>query len=177
MADPIVGKTPDGQPIYKDDKGLTYRLSSISSPSKPKVDEKAEAKLNKPKLDVSKLKEENNMVEDFVTKDELRKRDMETLRKELEAQIKAREDVDMDIKGKVQAVDSKVQDLDKKVCSGEQCYTRIEQNQIQMFKDLEQRLNKLDDPKFVCINCHSASIHKGDKSCPVCGAEVNVAWT
>lgn len=157
MTDPIVGKTPEGRPIYKDEKGDTYTLSDIG-PFKPKAD------IIKPKS-----KEKEIMVEDFVTKDELRKRDMDGIRKELESKIAAGREVDLEIKGKVQQ-------LDDKVCKGEECYTRIERKQDDMLKILEDRFKSLAEPRFVCRKCNASSIRKGDKACSVCGDAVDVVW-
>lgn len=159
MADPIVGKTPDGRPIYKDEKGETYILTDPTP--KPKVE------ITKPKS-----KEDKNMVDDagLVTRAELMKRDMDGMKKELEAKIAASREVDLEIKGKVQQ-------LDDKVCKGEECYTRIERKQDDMLKILEDRFKSLSEPRFVCRKCNASSIRKGDKACSVCGDSVDVVWS
>lgn len=166
MTDPIVGKTPEGRPIYKDEKGETYTLSDIG-PFKPKAD------IIKPKADIikPKSKEKEIMAEEsgLVTQAQLMRRDMDGMKKELEAKIATGREVDQEIKGKVL-------ELDGKVCKGEECYARIEKKQDDMLKILEDRFKILSEPRFICRKCHASSIRKGDKACSVCGDAVDVVW-
>lgn len=159
MTDPIVGKLPDGRLMYRDEKGEAYTRSDIG-PLKPKAD-----------VIKSKSNEEKNMAEEsgLVTRTELMKRDMNEMKKELESKIATGREVDLEIKGKVQQ-------LDDKVCKGEECYTRIEKKQDEMFKVLEDRFKSLAEPRFVCRKCHASSIKKGDKACAMCGDTVDVVW-
>lgn len=115
--------------------------------------------------------EEEIMAEEsgLVTRAELMKRDMNEMKKELEAKIAAGREADLETKGKVQQ-------LDGKVCKGEECYARIERKQDEMFKVLEEKFKSLSEPKFICRKCHASSIRKGDKACSVCGDAVDVVW-
>lgn len=119
----------------------------------------------------NKLEEDKNMADDagLVTRAELMKRDMDGMKKELEAKIAASREVDLELKGRVQQ-------LDDKVCKGEECYTRIERKQDDMLKILEDRFKSLSEPRFVCRKCNASSIRKGDKACSVCGDSVDVVW-
>jgi len=168
-SDPIVGTHTDGRPIYKGADGDTYVLSDFIDAYKYKDKDKDKDEV--PPKSKSKSKEDINMVgeEGLVTRNELMRRDMETMRKELDSKIAAGREVDLEIKGKVQ-------ELDKKQCVGDECIARIEKKQDEMFKGFAEAIKALAEPRFVCKNCHSSSIRKGDKVCPTCGDTVVVDW-
>ena len=164
VTDPIVGTYGDGRPVYRGEDGDTYVLSDPIDLPKDK-----DKQIPKAKADKAKIKEEVNMADEPVTRTELMKRDMETMRKDLESKIAVNREVDMEIKGKFQ-------ELDKKQCVGDECIARMEKKQDEMFKGFAEAIKNLAEPKFVCKNCHSASIKKGDKVCSVCGADIVVDW-
>lgn len=187
MSDPVVNVV-NGYNVYKDKNGHTYtvingleygqgnRLQELPewfahnkpnpNPTDPEYNKGNKSNNNKA------LKEKDiNMVGDegLVTRNELMKRDMDTMRKELEAKIAANKEVDLEIKGKVQK-------LDEKQCVGDECIARMEKKQDEMFKGFAEAIKALAEPRFVCKNCHSSSIKKGDKVCPMCGDPVVVDW-
>jgi regulator of replication initiation timing len=168
MKDPIVGKHTDGRPIYKGADGDTYILSDLPVIG-PKLDKQINGNKGS-KSNNNKMEESNMAGEDgLVTRAELMKRDMDTMKKDLESKIAANKEVDLEIKGKIQ-------ELDKKQCVGDECLVRMEKKQDEMFKAFADQLKALAEPRFVCKNCHSSSIRKGDTRCPTCGDAVIVDW-
>lgn len=164
--DELVETTPEGFKLYKDKNENFYgvengKLVVLPDEIYKKTNEERKAK----------IKEDNNMAgeDGLVTRAELMKRDMDTMKKDLESKIAANKEVDLEIKGKIQ-------ELDKKQCVGDECIVRMEKKQDEMFKAFADQLKALAEPRFVCKNCHSSSIRKGDKLCPTCGDAVIVDW-
>lgn len=165
-----------GGPIQaKETVDKALRTKGVSSEIISKNVNKVFTNVNKVNTNVftvdskKELNKEVIMADDLVTRNELIKRDIDAMKKELESEIAVGRNVDLEIKGKVQ-------ELDSKVCVGEECYARIEKKQDDMLKFLTDQLKSLSEPRFVCKKCHSSSIRKGDKACPVCGDAVGVVW-
>lgn len=163
--DELVETTPEGVLIYREKNGDVYGLDNGKLLVLPdELKKKAREIRNKKKEDSIMAGEDG-----LVTRAELMKRDMDAMKKDLQKEIAANREVDLEIKGKVQ-------ELDKKQCVGDECRVRMETKQDEMFKIFADQLKSLAEPKFVCKNCHSASIKKGDKVCPICGDAVVVDW-
>lgn len=175
----IVGTHTDGRPIYQRKDGSRF----VDSDDLPEVMKKGAS--------------EKDMA-DEVTKLDLLKRDIEQRDKEIGNKVQGVEKVAEGLGNKVKDVEKvvgevdtvvkdveraagelggKYRDLDSRVCKGEECYTRIEKKQDEAFKDIQERLKALSEPRFVCKKCHASSIIKGDKVCPVCGDPINVVWS
>lgn len=146
------------------------RLETLSDNAARKAKIEAEEAAKLKQLNKFKLTEENMAEDGLVTRNELIKRDIDTMRKEIESEISDVRDADLETK-------SKVQELDTKQCADGKCMLDMQKKQDEMFKVLQEGLKSLAEPRFVCNKCHSSSIRKGDKACPVCGDAVSVVWT
>jgi hypothetical protein len=135
-----------------------------------KAKKEAEEAAKKVQLNKIKLTEENMAEDGLVTRNELIKRDIDAMRKEIESEISDVREADQETKGKVK-------ELDDKQCADGKCMLDMQKKQDEMFKILQEGLKSLAEPRFVCNKCHSSSIRKGDKACPVCGDAVSVVWT
>lgn len=108
---------------------------------------------------------ELGMPDDNVTKLDLVRRDLNDTRKEFNQKIEEREETDEELQ-------AKLKELDAKQCKGEECYTRIEKQQADILKLLEEKMQRLEAPLYVCSNCGIGTMRKGDLQCPHCGAKV-----
>lgn len=116
-----------------------------------------------------KLEEPKFMADENVTKFDVLKDKVETLKEDTKNKLLEREKFDEELEHKVDA-------LDKKQCQGEECYTRIEKNQVDAMKMLEDRLKRLEEPVYVCSNCNIGTMRKGATECPYCEVKVKT-WS
>lgn len=126
-----------------------------------------------------KMEEQKIMADETVTKYDLLRRDVEHTKEELGKKIEEREETDEEMGEKLaehektdKEIQARLKQLDEKQCKGEECYTRIEKQQADILKMLEEKMQRLDSPLYVCSNCGIGTMRKGDPQCPHCGAKV-----
>lgn len=155
----VVGKDKDGATIYQDPVYGTKYLDN----------EEGQEKLRQEFEQKRKLEEQKFMADENVTKFDVLKEKVETLKEDTKNKLLEREKYDKELEQKVDA-------LDKKQCQGEECYTRIEKTQADMMKMMEDRLKRLEEPVYVCSNCNIGTMRKGATECPYCGVKVKT-WS
>ncbi len=148
--DKIVGQTEDGLPILQDSTGQKYV-----------IERKKSKEINSKEIQEA----EKNMADDSVTKFDLLKKDVETFNEQTKNKLAEREKENVEL-------GLKVQELDKKVCVGEECNQRIEKTQTEQFKEFMDRLKALEEPAYLCPECGKGIIRRGMKTCPFCDGDI-----
>lgn len=171
MTGKVVGKDEHGNDIYEDEKGERYIVASAERERILKeIEEKKRKKEKIKEQEIQKKMEEPKfMADENVTKFDVLKDKVETLKEDTKNKLLEREKFDKDLEQKVDA-------LDKKQCEGEECYTKIEKTQAESYKMLEERLKRLEEPVYVCSNCNIGTMRRGAIECPYCGVKVKT-WS
>lgn len=170
----LVGKDEEGDNIYENEKGERYTVPAEKRWKEEALENKRQREEEKriqdeKKVQIKKLEEPKFMAEENVTKFDVLKEKVENFKEETKNKLLEREKFDEELEHKVDA-------LDKKQCQGEECYTRIEKNQVDAMKMLEDRLKRLEEPVYVCSNCNIGTMRKGATECPYCGVKVKT-WS
>lgn len=171
----VIGKDEEGFTIYEDEKGVRYtnpaekRWKEEALENKRQREEEKRIQEEKKNPQIKKLEEPKFMAEENVTKFDVLKEKVENWKEETKNKLLEREKFDEELEHKVDA-------LDKKQCQGEECYTRIEKGQQDMYKVLEDRLKRLEEPVYVCSNCGIGTMRRGATECPYCGVKVK-GWS